>query len=135
VLSARSLLDQLGPEPLATESTRYARLEGFLREILGGGVALLHEDEAVPAKTVKAADLGWTEAVRRGFGFADVYRHQADTYRLMHAGQHVIVTTPTASGKTGAFFRRCSSGWRPNHRPPPSLFIRWWRWVRISATN
>lgn len=104
MLSARSLLNQLGPDPLTTESTRYARLEGFLREILGGGVALLHEDEAVPANTVKAADLGWTDAVRRGFGFADVYRHQADTYRLMHDGQHVIVTTPTASGKTGAFF-------------------------------
>jgi DEAD/DEAH box helicase domain-containing protein len=82
----------------------YARLEGFLRDILGGGAALLHEDEAAPARTLNAADLGWSEAVRRGFGFPQVYSHQAETYRLMHAGQHVIVTTPTASGKTGAFF-------------------------------
>ncbi|MBB5236055.1 DEAD/DEAH box helicase [Deinococcus budaensis] len=82
----------------------YARLEGFLRDILGGGAALLHEDPPAPARTVRAADLGWSEAVTRGFGFAEVFSHQADTYRLMRGGQHVIVTTPTASGKTGAFF-------------------------------
>ncbi|GMA15951.1 DEAD/DEAH box helicase [Deinococcus metallilatus] len=82
----------------------YARLEGFLRDILGGGAALLHEDEAAPARTLQAADLGWSEAVRRGFGFPEVFSHQAETYRLMSGGEHVIVTTPTASGKTGAFF-------------------------------
>nr|WP_281378341.1 DEAD/DEAH box helicase [Deinococcus budaensis] len=79
-------------------------MEGFLRDILGGGAALLHEDPPAPARTVRAADLGWSEAVTRGFGFAEVFSHQADTYRLMRGGQHVIVTTPTASGKTGAFF-------------------------------
>lgn len=82
----------------------YARLEGFLRDILGGGAVLLHEEEAAPARTLRAADLGWSEAVRRGFGFPEVYSHQAETYHLLRGGEHVIVTTPTASGKTGAFF-------------------------------
>ncbi|MEF2279531.1 DEAD/DEAH box helicase [Deinococcus sp. YIM 134068] len=82
----------------------YARLEAFLRDILGGGTALLHEEEAAPAHTLNAVDLGWSEAVSRGFGFPEVFSHQAETYRLMRDGKHVIVTTPTASGKTGAFF-------------------------------
>lgn len=82
----------------------YARLELFLRDILGGGAALLHEEEVAPARTVPAAELGWSPAVRAGFGFPEVYAHQAETYRLMAQGEDVIVTTPTASGKTGAFF-------------------------------
>ncbi|AXG99635.1 DUF1998 domain-containing protein [Deinococcus wulumuqiensis] len=82
----------------------YARLELFLRDILGGGATLLHEEEVQAARTVSAASLGWSPAVQRGFGFPEVYAHQADTYRLMHAGKNVIITTPTASGKTGAFF-------------------------------
>lgn len=82
----------------------FARLELFLRDILGSGAALLHEEEVQDARTVTAADLGWSEAVRKGFHFAEVFAHQAETYRLMNAGANVIVTTPTASGKTGAFF-------------------------------
>ncbi|MCP2015852.1 DEAD/DEAH box helicase domain-containing protein [Deinococcus sp. HSC-46F16] len=82
----------------------YARLEGFLRDILGGGAALLHQEDPAPARTVGATDLGWSPAVQRGFGFPEVYSHQAETYRRMRDGEHVILTTPTASGKTGAFF-------------------------------
>ncbi|WP_034387889.1 DEAD/DEAH box helicase [Deinococcus sp. YIM 77859] len=82
----------------------YARLEGFLRDILGGGAVLLHEEAAAAARTLKVEELGWSPAVARGFGFPEVFSHQAETYRLMRDGQHVILTTPTASGKTGAFF-------------------------------
>lgn len=82
----------------------YARLEGFLRDTLGAGASRLYEEEPAQALTVDAASLGWSAAVRAGFGFPQVYSHQAETYRLMQGGQHVIVTTPTASGKTGAFF-------------------------------
>ena len=32
-----------------------------------------------------------------------LYCHQADTYEAIKAGEHVIITTPTASGKTLAF--------------------------------
>ncbi|GGL96088.1 DEAD/DEAH box helicase [Deinococcus aerophilus] len=82
----------------------FARLEGFLRDTLGGGATRLYEEAAAPARTLAAHELGWSPAVARGFGFDQVYAHQAETYRLMRGGQHVIVTTPTASGKTGAFF-------------------------------
>lgn len=51
-----------------------------------------------------ASGLGWSDAVTRGFGFPEVFAHQARTYELMRDGRHVIITTPTASGKTGAFF-------------------------------
>ncbi|SEI88708.1 DEAD/DEAH box helicase domain-containing protein [Deinococcus reticulitermitis] len=82
----------------------YARLELFLRDILGGGATLLHEEEVAPARTVRAADLGWSGAVQRGFAYPEVYAHQAEASRRLAAGEHVIITTPTASGKTGAFF-------------------------------
>ncbi|WP_424949874.1 DEAD/DEAH box helicase [Deinococcus sp.] len=81
-----------------------AHLDAFLRDILGGGAALLHEEEAADPRLIRADLLGWSGAVQRGFGFPQVYSHQAETYRRMSAGEHVIVTTPTASGKTGAFF-------------------------------
>ena len=81
-----------------------AHLDAFLRDILGGGTALLHEEEATEPRLVRADSLGWSQAVQRGFAFPQVYSHQAETYRRMAAGEHVIVTTPTASGKTGAFF-------------------------------
>ena len=32
-----------------------------------------------------------------------LYNHQAETYNAIHEGEHVIITTPTASGKTLAF--------------------------------
>ena len=32
-----------------------------------------------------------------------LYNHQADTYEAIREGEHVIITTPTASGKTLAF--------------------------------
>ncbi|MBZ9749952.1 DEAD/DEAH box helicase [Deinococcus sp. HMF7604] len=82
----------------------FARLDGFLRDTLGSGATRLHEEEAEDARTVSVTDLGWSGAVARGFGFPEVYAHQAQTYRLMREGGHVIITTPTASGKTGAFF-------------------------------
>ncbi|GGJ88014.1 DEAD/DEAH box helicase [Deinococcus aquiradiocola] len=81
-----------------------AHLDAFLRDVLGGGAATLHEEEPGEPQLVQAASLGWSDAVRRGFGFPQVYSHQAETYRRMRSGEHVIVTTPTASGKTGAFF-------------------------------
>ena len=32
-----------------------------------------------------------------------LYEHQADTYEAIQSGENVIITTPTASGKTLAF--------------------------------
>ena len=33
-------------------------------------------------------------------GVRELYSHQADAFRLVSSGQHIVVTTPTASGKT-----------------------------------
>ncbi|AFZ66425.1 DEAD/DEAH box helicase [Deinococcus peraridilitoris] len=82
----------------------FVRLELFLRDVLSSGATLLHEEGPLSARTVTASSLGWTPAVQAGFRFTDVYSHQAEVYRALQAGEHVIVTTPTASGKTGAFF-------------------------------
>ena len=90
--------------PFMSAEPHFSRLEGFVRDTLGGGASLLYEEEVQPAQTVPVEDLGWSAGVRRGFGFPAAYTHQAETYRLLGEGRHVIVTTPTASGKTGAFF-------------------------------
>lgn len=82
----------------------YANLEGFVRDTLGTGATLLHTEEPAPPQTEDASSLGWSAAVQRGFHFQQVFSHQAETYRLMQGGHNVIITTPTASGKTGAFF-------------------------------
>lgn len=92
------------PTELSLQPGVGAHLEAFLRDTLGGGVALLHGEESAPPRLIGTGTLGWSGSVRRGFGFPQAYSHQAETFRLMSAGEHVIVTTPTASGKTGAFF-------------------------------
>lgn len=82
----------------------FAHLDLFIRDILGSGATLLHEEDQVQASTTTPTALGWSEAVTAGFKFPEVFNHQAETYRLLKKGQNVIITTPTASGKTGAFF-------------------------------
>lgn len=36
-------------------------------------------------------------------GFSSFYRHQAKAFEALRAGKHVLVTTPTASGKTNCY--------------------------------
>jgi DEAD/DEAH box helicase domain-containing protein len=45
----------------------------------------------------------WPEPIRRiiaSQGISDLYRHQAEAVDLIRSGHHVVVATPTASGKT-----------------------------------
>jgi DEAD/DEAH box helicase domain-containing protein len=45
----------------------------------------------------------WPEQIRRTItsqGIRDLYRHQADAVDLIRSGRHVVIATPTASGKT-----------------------------------
>ncbi|MBB6100112.1 DEAD/DEAH box helicase domain-containing protein [Deinobacterium chartae] len=72
--------------------------------MLGPRAPLLFRSEAQPGRSTPVSELGWSERVRRGFGFDTVYHHQAEAYAHLEAGRHVVLTTPTASGKTGAFF-------------------------------
>ncbi len=75
-----------------------------MRDIVGSELILLHKEDHSAALSQPVTALGWPLEVQRGFGFGTVYSHQAETYRRMKAGENVIITTPTASGKTGAFF-------------------------------
>lgn len=82
----------------------FAHLDLFIRDILGSGATLLHEEHQARAVTTTPQALGWSAAVTAGFKFPAVFEHQAQTYQRLKEGQNVIITTPTASGKTGAFF-------------------------------
>jgi DEAD/DEAH box helicase domain-containing protein len=58
-----------------------------------------------PAREARAAPLphGLHPRVRDALGVETLYEHQADTWAAAARGEHVIVTTGTASGKTLAF--------------------------------
>ncbi|HET7028496.1 MAG TPA: DEAD/DEAH box helicase [Candidatus Limnocylindrales bacterium] len=78
-------------------------LAGLLAEpSLARGVV---HHEIVPAREPSFADApGWLDArIRRGLatrGVTDLYVHQAEAIDAVHAGEDVVVVTPTASGKT-----------------------------------
>jgi DEAD/DEAH box helicase domain-containing protein len=55
--------------------------------------------EASHAPFPEGIDARLREALTRR-GIRQLYRHQADAVALVAAGQHIVVTTPTASGKT-----------------------------------
>ncbi len=54
---------------------------------------------AVPAPFPSSLDPRLAEALR-GRGIAQLYSHQARAWEVVAKGQHVVVVTPTASGKT-----------------------------------
>ena len=61
--------------------------------------------EVIPARDASYADFpDWLDArLRRGLaqrGIERLYSHQADALDAVHAGEDVVVVTPTASGKT-----------------------------------
>lgn len=89
-----------------TKNKKFAQsgnLSAFLEGLSSQTTHIYHEPPH-PAQLVDTASLGWHQAVQQGFGFPHVYSHQAESYRLLQGGKNVIITTPTASGKTGAFF-------------------------------
>ena len=60
---------------------------------------------SLPAKPADWAEPThpWPEAIRamlKSAGIKNLYRHQAQAIDLIRSGRHVIVATPTASGKT-----------------------------------
>jgi DEAD/DEAH box helicase domain-containing protein len=69
---------------------------------LAGGVV---HHEVLPDRTAELVPFpGWLDArIVRGLerrGIASLYAHQAEAVEAVHAGQDVVVVTPTASGKT-----------------------------------
>lgn len=81
----------------------YATLQHFLNT-LGSTATELYEEEPADASLFPVSQLDWSRALQKGFGHTHLYSHQAESYRLMRQGKNLIITTPTASGKTGAFF-------------------------------
>ncbi|MCB9558367.1 MAG: DEAD/DEAH box helicase [Deltaproteobacteria bacterium] len=61
--------------------------------------------ESLPARSAEYCalpaelDQRLVEALRSR-GITQLYRHQAEAYRAVQAGNHVVIATPTASGKT-----------------------------------
>src|SRR5881397_142806 len=59
----------------------------------------------LPARSARTAPLpdavnpGLARALRQR-GIESLYSHQAEAFRAAHAGEHLVVVTPTASGKT-----------------------------------
>ena len=69
---------------------------------LGSQVVYQHNLPAKPADWAEPTH-PWPEAIRamlKSAGIKNLYRHQAQAIDLIRSGRHVIVATPTASGKT-----------------------------------
>ena len=68
----------------------------------GEELAYVGTDPARPARTEPVPE-GLHDDVRTALPFDSVYRHQAEAWEAAQRGEHFIVTTGTASGKTLAF--------------------------------
>src|SRR5438105_7217357 len=70
--------------------------------MLSGEVTLDHVLPATSAETVPLpSDLApELAAALRDRGVHDLYSHQAQAYAAVRSGRHLVVVTPTASGKT-----------------------------------
>jgi DEAD/DEAH box helicase domain-containing protein len=68
----------------------------------GEEIAYMGTEPARPARTEPVPD-DLDASVRAALRFDSLYRHQAEAWEAAQRGEHVIVTTGTASGKTLAF--------------------------------
>ena len=57
-------------------------------------------------------------------GISRLYSHQASAFEHARAGHHVVIATPTASGKSLAFTYRFCKPSGTIRRPAPSISIR-----------
>lgn len=78
-------------------------VEGALRALLDMPGVVHHE--TLPAREAKSAALpdwidGRLSEVLRARGIETLYSHQVEALEQVHQGRHVVVVTPTASGKT-----------------------------------
>ena len=70
--------------------------------LAGSELAYLTEEPARAARTAPVPEDLHAKA-RTAIGVTELYAHQAETWEAARRGEHVIVTTGTASGKTLAF--------------------------------
>ena len=84
-----------------------SKIDEFLNSLLNSKrlasqVVFHHAMPATQARRAKTAT-PWPDAIRamlKSAGIKMLYRHQAQAVDLIRSGRHVIVATPTASGKT-----------------------------------
>lgn len=97
------------PEAEATAAVfeKTATVEDFIRGLKGserfaGRVVHVSQSPVQPAKWAKkgAGISSALEASLRAVNISRLYRHQLDAVEKIRAGRHVVVCTPTASGKT-----------------------------------
>ena len=66
--------------------------------------AVVHHEIVPPAEPITAPFPGWLdpriEAGLRARGIDALYSHQSEAIEAVHAGEDIVVVTPTASGKT-----------------------------------
>ena len=81
---------------MAVETARWDDL------VQGEELAHLETEPARDARLAAVPD-DLHQSVRDALGFDALYKHQRETWDAARRGEHVIVTTGTASGKTLAF--------------------------------
>ena len=99
--------ESLEPEATAAVFEKTAAVEDFIRGLKGserfaGRVVHVSQRPARPAKWAKKGTgiSPALEAWLRALNISRLYRHQLDAVEKIRAGRHVVVCTPTASGKT-----------------------------------
>ncbi len=95
-------LSAFAPAELAAEPDRVERLLAGLKRRHGGSITAAYE---VPARAASYADFPVDLDPRlvtglRKRGINALYSHQAQAWQRVVAGEHIVVVTPTASGKT-----------------------------------
>ena len=90
------------PPDLASSPSVTSLLEQLNRRVLGTSIVHQEDLPATPARLVHdIAHLGpQVERILQAARIPTLYSHQEKGVRLIQQGQHVVVATPTASGKT-----------------------------------
>lgn len=90
-----------------TEQHAQQTIEEILAQLRGAGrihrnIVRWHKLDAAPAQYASFPDRLSPELIEvlRGEGYGQLYTHQAEATERSLAGEHVVVVTPTASGKT-----------------------------------
>ncbi len=106
------------PVPEAPAAVRPAsQIGGFVRQMalevkerlteegLDGSDVYYYEEPAGPATAPQplTIDRRVADAIRSASGITGFYSHQVETRKALLAGKHVVISTPTASGKTEAY--------------------------------
>ena len=89
---------------------------------------------AVFASFPSSLDPRIVEALK-GRGVEQLYSHQASAFETAAKGEHLVVVTPTASGKTLCYNLRCYRPWCSSRKRGCSTCSPPRRWPRTSSRS